>query len=285
MSLITHKFLTLLLLTAAALLLFSCEETVELDLEQVDTLYVVDGLITDQNKRHYVRLKQSADFYAQSETPVVTDAKVFVTVEGQTIEFLHQADEPGTYRPVEAFAGQYYQRYDLRVEVGGQVIEASDSLLPIPNIDALEQRIDPDALDDPPYEDEPDRVYELLLYTSIPNDADTTRYYLFKSYRNGEIYNDDGTSVFVTDDVFVGSEISGFPLPDYYAVGDTGKIEIYSISRSAFVFLNDLNTALNTDGGIFGPIPANPRNNLSGGALGFFQTAGMVTDSLVIQQE
>ncbi len=47
------------------------------------------------------------------------------------------------------------------------------------------------------------------------------------------------------------------------------------ISRDGYLFYNDLNTILNSDGGMFSPPPANPRSNVTGGALGFFQVSAM----------
>jgi hypothetical protein len=59
-------------------------------------------------------------------------------------------------------------------------------------------------------------------------------------------------------------------------------VEIYSLTREQFVYFTDLANILNSDGGMFSPPPANPRSNISGGALGLFQVSGISRASILI---
>jgi len=45
------------------MLLFSCEEPITLDTDQTPTHYVIDGLVTDELEKQYVKISTSADFY------------------------------------------------------------------------------------------------------------------------------------------------------------------------------------------------------------------------------
>jgi hypothetical protein len=61
-------------------------------------------------------------------------------------------------------------------------------------------------------------------------------------------------------------------------------VEVYSLSRVGYVYYNDLFSILNGDGGgMFGPIPAPPRTNLSNGAIGFFQVSAINISSTKIE--
>ena len=66
--------------------------------------------------------------------------------------------------------------------------------------------------------------------------------------------------------------------------GDKATIEAYSLSRTGYVFYDDLQKLLNNDGGMFNQPPANSRTNLSNGALGFFQASAINSASIVVEE-
>ena len=61
-------------------------------------------------------------------------------------------------------------------------------------------------------------------------------------------------------------------------------VEMYSITREAFIYYNDLFNLINNDGGMFTPPPANPRSNVSNGALGYFQVSALDTASIIVTE-
>ena len=73
--------------------------------------------------------------------------------------------------------------------------------------------------------------------------------------------------------------------PIYFAIGDTARVEMYSLSRGGYIFYDDLQGLLTNDGGgMFGSIPAGPRNNLTNGALGFFQVSSLKSAELILKE-
>ena len=80
----------------------------------------------------------------------------------------------------------------------------------------------------------------------------------------------------------VHESIDGVSSPIYFAPGDRARCEIYSISRDAFVFYNDLQSLLNNDGGLFSQPPSNSRSNVTNGALGFFQASALHVSEIEI---
>ena len=91
------------------------------------------------------------------------------------------------------------------------------------------------------------------------------------------------TDIYFTDDIALGEEINGVASPVFYAPGDVARLEAFSLSRTGFVFYNDLFNLINNDGGMYGPPPANCRNNLSNDALGFFQVSSLETREVLIE--
>ena len=59
-------------------------------------------------------------------------------------------------------------------------------------------------------------------------------------------------------------------------------IAAYLVQEEEDLSLTDLGNILNSDGGMFSPPPANPRSNISGGALGLFQVSGLNRASILI---
>lgn len=265
------------------LTLAGCDEPTELELRQTPPRIVIEALVTDQPGYQYVKVTRTTDFYSIGNTPRITDAIVTITDDdGTTYDFVHNpngaTDSLGIYLPVSPLTGVVGKTYSLRVEVEGELYEASDKLLPVTNIDSLKYAENELEKEDP---EEAGKYYELLLYAREPRNE--ANYYLFKYYRNDTLIHRFDTDIYFSDDALFGEVIDALPSPVFFGMGDRARLEVFSLTRRGFIFFNDLYTVLSSDtGGMFGPIPAPPRNNLSNGALGFFQVSAVVKKEIVI---
>ncbi|MBA4054267.1 MAG: hypothetical protein C0490_06110 [Marivirga sp.] len=263
---------------------WSCEKTVLLDLNQNVPRIVIEGQVTNQPGYQYVKITRTSGFYQAGESPDVEDAIVRVTDDmGNEFIFIHNpgklADSTGYYRPEIPFKGEIGRTYRLSVSADGEIYEAEDNMKPVTVIDSLTSRISTDEQDDPK---DFGRFYEVLMYAKEPQN--TIDYYLFKFYRNDSLKVYDDTDIYYADDEVLGENIDGVPSPIYYAPGDIARVEMYSITRNGYVFYNDLQSLLNSDGGLFSQPPSNSRSNLSNGALGFFQASALQIKELVIKE-
>jgi hypothetical protein len=274
--------LSFLIITIIASLT-SCEKTVTLDIEQTQPRIVIEGQVTDVNTKNFVKISRSTGFYNTGKTARITDATVRVEDNaGNTYDFVHyqgdHVDSVGYYFPEVPFSGVAGRTYKLTVIADGEMYEATDQLFRLVPLEKLEYRINENEMNDPEY---PGRFFELLLFVKEPQD--TRDYYLFKSYRNDSLKYMNDTDVYYADDELIGENIDGIPLPVFYGTGDKAGVEVYSLSRDAFVYYRDLQKLLNNDGGLFGTPPANPRSNLSNGALGLFQASAIQSGELQIE--
>jgi len=261
----------------------ACEETIELDPDQTEPVTVIEGTITNREQYHFIRVTQTIDFYAEGQPTPVTNALVRVTDnEGNVFDYEHNpaGEEGGNgyYVSSTPFAGEIGRSYSLSVSFDGLEYEASDELLPVTAIDSLEVELDEDEFADP---EDPEYYYEVLFYAKEPQDRED--YYLFKFYRNDSLILDSETDIYIADDEVLAEEINGIPTAGFYKLGDVAVVEMYSISHNAFLYYNDLLNLLNSDGGMFSPPPVNPRNNISNGAMGFFQTSAIASDTVKIE--
>ncbi len=272
-----------LLILLSSILFWSCEETVLLDLKQSSPRLIVEGQVTNQPGFQYVKLTRSVGFYDTGDSPAVTDASVVVTDNvGNEIVFLHNpgndGDSTGFYLPATQFVGIVGRSYTLQITANGEVYEAKDDLQPVTPIDSLTYRINDDEQQDPK---DSGKIYEVLFYAKEPQDR--VDYYLLKYYRNDSLTVYFDTDIYYADDEVLGENIDGLPSPVYYAKGDTARVEMYSLTRTGFVFYNDLQSLLNSDGGLFSQPPSNSRTNLSNGALGYFQASALNWKEIIIK--
>lgn len=271
------------LLFFSAFLFLSCEKTVLLDLKQMPAKIVIEGLVTNQPNYQFVKISRTSRFYESGTTPRVTDATIFVEDDlGNQFSYVHnpsnQPDSSGYYFPVVPFVGVIGRTYTLTATVDGENYRAEDKLYSVTSIDSLEYQINNDEQDDPK---EDGKFYEVLMYAKEP--LETSDYYLFKFFRNDSLKLYNPADIYFADDKTLGEKIHGVPSPVYYSVGDSARVEMYSLSRDGFVFYSDLFNLINSDGGMFSPPPANSRTNLSNGALGFFQVSAIEVSGIRIK--
>jgi predicted transcriptional regulator YdeE len=274
---------TLLLLTLLSL--FSCEETIQLGINQSSSTLVIEGLITNKPGKQYIKISRTAGFYGGGATEKITTAIVKVTDDmGKEILFHHNplgdTEKNGYYFDTENFVGEIGREYSLYVIAEGKTYEAHDKLMSVTTIDSLSSRINEQEQSNPKITGQ---IYEVLAYMKEPQE--TKDYYLFRYYRNNDFHSYNLSSdIYFTDDVGVGKNINGLASPVYFKEADTARLELYSLSRTAFLFYNDLSNLLNNDGGMISSPPANPRTNLTNGALGFFRVSAVSSATLIVNK-
>ena len=263
------------------IVLASCEEVVQLNLDSEEPVVIIEGMIIDKNIYQYVKVTQSVNFYSNNSFSIIDNATVTVSDGTTTYNFIHNPGNEenlnGYYFSENPFLGEVGKTYTLSVNVNGNTYTAVDELFPVTAIDSLTFDINPDEFEDP---QEPNHFYEILFYAHEPQDRED--FYLFKFYRNDTLIRDEPNDIYFSNDDLLAEEINGIEIAGYFQVGDVGKVEMYSISNAGFVYYNDLINLLQSDGGMFGSPPVNTRTNITGGALGFFQCSSVVSSSIEI---
>ncbi len=271
-------------------LVVACDSPFDLNIEQTPAKVVIEGLITNESKRHYVRVSTTKEYGKSGASPIVNDAIVTVVDDqGNEFDFIHndtgESDLDGYYFPATAFAGQIGNIYTMTVQLDGSTYTASDELLRVTAVDSLSVEVNEDIRDlDPanlPHNIDFDEFYSIFFFAKEPQD--TKDFYLFKFYKNGELVKDSETDIYFAEDTFVGENIYDIEGAGLYALEDTATVEFYSLTRAGFVYYTDMFNVLNNDGGMFGAVPSNPRTNITGGALGYFQTSAVSNRSIIVK--
>lgn len=246
-------------LALAAIVFSSCEDVIDVSLDQGETLLVVESIITNENKPQKVKLSTTAPYFENQKTPSVSGALVVIKEYDASNTLLtsdtliETVPNTGEYFTQKIRAAVIGNRYELNVNAMGESYVASSTMQRIPPIDSLVFRY------------ETYNVPELTGWRAfyfgpeLPGIGDN---YLFRIFRNGKEYNKPSEIYFASDDLVDGNYIANVDLtPEVYDLGDTIKVEMFTMSKDQYYFFVEMARQVN-NGGIFASPPANVRTNI-----------------------
>src|SRR3989339_811109 len=111
------KNCTSIALLAASLSLTSCEETIDLDLDQVRERIVIEGIVSDKPSVSNVRISFTQSIYENSAVKKAGGAVVTLSDDAGNSELLQEV-QPGKYAPTR-MTGSVGREYRLTVTFEG----------------------------------------------------------------------------------------------------------------------------------------------------------------------
>ncbi|UOQ73829.1 DUF4249 domain-containing protein [Hymenobacter cellulosilyticus] len=273
------------LLAAGLLSLSSCVDVVDVEIPEGKPLLAVEGAITDQPGPYYVTLTKTAPYFDEAELPRVSGAVLTLEDNEGNRETLKEVS-PGRYA-TSSLRGKIGNQYVLTIKAEGEEYRAETEIRRTPEIDSIRAEFRAKSPTD-------DEGYYILYYgKETPGVGD---YYRFTVHHNGRQLNQPGDLIVTNDEMVDGSYINGVELTDEEGVGgvpfkkgDKVRVEIMSIPRDYFYFLNEMETQINNVG-LFATPPANVRTNVRNVqpgsekvAVGYFAGHTLRADSLVIE--
>ncbi|HEV7351145.1 DUF4249 domain-containing protein [Telluribacter sp.] len=277
--------------------LVSCEDVIDLSVENGPQQLVVDGWLTNQPGPQRIRLTLSSGYFNNNEPQPALGAEVTVTDgQGQVFPF-KDSTGTGVYywvpRPGDTL-GRIGRTYTLRVNYGGEAYTATSSIRPVPVIDSLVYQAESLPFNPP---DGPREGFFAEFYARDFGGVGDT--YWIKALKGGGLYADDPENITLAFDAAFspGSVSDGlvFILPlrrsinvnRLFSAGDTVGVELHSITPEAYYFLQQVRQE-STNGGIFATPPANiftnvrNRNPAGKQALGFFGASAISRAETII---
>lgn len=240
---------------------YSCEEVVDVDLQVSEPRLVVEASIfldkEEPSSTQIIRLTTTAPFF-DDEVPPAAGAKVLV-YDGNGNEYLFFEIDPGLYR-TQSFIPEFNVTYFLEILYEGQKYTASETLMPAPKLENVEQNNTGGFSG----EDIELRVY----YTDFPEPGN---YYLFR-------FLHEDLSLQIYDDTFTnGNRTFAFFSDANLVTGEEVNFEIQGMSRRFYEYMFILRSQAGTAGGPFQTQPTIVRGNLinttdtDNFALGYFR--------------
>jgi len=255
------------------LFLSSCIETIEPDLKSFEEKIVIEGLVTNLPTPQYVKVTKAVPFYSELKSLSIADAIVVLSDDRGNRDTLTYAGD-GRYE-TSKIPGVPGTQYHLLVIAEGNTYESVSVMNRLNPIDSVYAT----------YYEKADFLHEAESYyvSFVAKEPQDTRdFYLWKFYKNSELLNQKN-DIMIASDELVQENISGMEAPFPYQLGDTAKVEMYSLTEDAYKFYSGLNTNLNNEGGFFSSPPANPASNITNGGLGLFQTSAVEIIEYVIK--
>ena len=278
----------ILYITAISIIMLSsCTERIDIELDESFTRLVVYGTVTTDTTEHYVELSKTTSYFYNQPPPPISGALVEIS-DSQGNSIILEETKAGRY----ATPGDYYavpgRTYTLRIELleeinGHKTYMASSEVASINPIDSISLRFQPDW--------GPEGFYEVQCYYQDPPTKD---FYMFNIFKNGEWLTDTITNRFVTDDVFYNGNYTngigvGFLNQEYerekLSPGDTITFQGCGIQEDYFTFIWTLQQEAGFSTPLFSGPPANVKSNLNNGATGFFAVYSVSYATTVLQPD
>jgi hypothetical protein len=260
------------------LLLTSCEEVVNVDLDTASPRLVVDASINweqgTDGAQQKIKLTTTTSYYSNA-VPVVTGATVFVKNSSNTVFDFIEVPATGEYVCTN-FIPQLNETYTLTVISNGQTYNATETLKSVASIQDIVQNNEGGITGD-----------QIEIKTFFNDPAGEDNYYMFK-YKYS---NKSKLDYQVNDDKFFqGNTFFSLSNNDDLSAGDQIDVAHYGISRSYYNYMNILlSVAGNTGGSPFQSPPATVRGNIINAtnfdnyALGYFRLSETSSGNFIIQ--
>jgi hypothetical protein len=287
------KYLSLAL---AIFFLGSCEDVVQIKLDEGSKLYVIDAFVNDLPGSQVIRVTTNDSYFSNRVAPPVAGANVVLKDLTDGSQYVFNDAGNGNYvynaGPTEVIAKKDHQ-YELNVSVEG----ATYTSLTVQKRTAVLDSISAEYNDGTGGFGPPNPAYFCGLWAKDKVD-NTPDYYWIKTFRNDTLFDGSG-------DINICIDGTGGPVNDpsldsifftppatflgfkQYQSGNTCRVEIHSISHDTYFFFVQAQAQIN-NGGLFATTPENVKTNIvtpaeaKTKAIGWFNMASVVTKTKTI---
>lgn len=240
-------------------IVFSCTKIIDVDLNTASPQYVIQGVLIAGINDFSVNITTTTSYFNPSAPKVVENAEVLlINAEGESypLDYI----ESGNY-VLNNFESIPLQKYTLKVNVQGKVFEAS-AIVP--------QHVAIDSLTMDSQVDEFDGIEEVGLMIWFNGESQQNNYYNVMTTVNQQVPEDNHRNIIGDFEGFENNTSIFIRVESDVENGDVIGIELRAIDEVSFEYFNDLDELIGGGRGPGGASPANPTNNWSNGALGYF---------------
>ena len=284
---------------AIVFFLTSCEDVVQIKLDEGSKLYVIDAFVNNLRVDQKVRVVTNDTYFSNREAPPVTNASVVLRdlTTGKAYTFGYTSNGYYVYPITAADTIAYVDhQYRLDVTIDGVTYNALTTQKRTAGIDSIASLYNDGTNGGfgPPQEP----YFNVLLFAKDRVDRNTD-YYWVRTLRNDTLFNGsgdinlsiDGTNGAVSDVPVDSLEFTppitflGFK---NYRKNDKVEAQIHSISRETYFFLLQAQAQIN-NGGLFATTPENVKTNVltpegaKTKAIGWFNMATVTSYSRIVK--
>jgi hypothetical protein len=290
-------------------LMQGCREPFDPPIDRYENVLVVDGLITDREGPHEVRLSRTFPFnerYPEQETGAL------VLVRTETLdEFQFAEESAGLYRSepdLKGVPGHLYQLFIVTSD-GEQFESEWVELKPVPEIDSITY-----GLSEITGESGYDRQYGVEIRVNSHDPENSTRYYRYEWLETWEFLTPIASSFYLdeqrcwrsnlsteitiaTTDHLKSDILEEYPLytvttgDNRLAIRYSVLVTQFAMSRETYSYWKELQDVTQNSGTLFDPLPNRVEGNITHlpdgevPVLGIFQASAAVSQRIFIDRE
>ena len=272
----------------AVLISWGCQEIIDIDIPQTDPKLVIEGRLINELSVQKIKISESLNYYDTTDLKPLDDATVsLLDANSVLIEDFTYNPEDSFYlsnNPIELLEGNDYK---VQIEVNGELLEASGSILENATLDSLYyfSAEELENLGQAAFGD----GYFLFADGRLNNEG--VEYFKLDVTINDTLQNSRGdfsNSVLSTE--LFGKQFQSLPIPGAFEEEDSVMLELYTLNEDMYQYYVEFINLLFNDGGVFSPPPVNPTTNIKNLSnpenqpLGFIQFSAVQRKSIVIEK-
>ncbi len=257
----------LIIVCTVAITYTSCTERIDISLGTTYTRLAVEGYITPFEGNQYIRLTETADYFANKAPIPVLGATITVDNGSTIVEFIEDTINQGYYNADDTYVGEPGVEYQLSIEltkeINGKSSFTASETMPFPS-----EKVDSIALE---YNDQ----WEMWMVKLYALEPPTKDFYMFNGYVNGELITDSVANKNISDDrLYNGNYTSGAIVltikEEDLKPGDTVTLSLSNITEEYANFMMELQQEIQPHDPMFSGPPANVSSNIIMEAVGYF---------------
>lgn len=281
-----HPYTCIIL--AAFLLTSACTEEINIELDSTYARLVVEGAVTSDSMKHYVKLSVTSDYFSNKPSPAVEDALVELTFGDETMQLTESESVPGLYETPYAFGGTIGTTYELDIsqidvnQDGEEENYHAESTMPGGSeLEKIDLKYYPTSVV---------TGYAIFMYLYHPEE--TRDWFGIKLIKNSDLLTDSLSKYSVlSDELFDTGYLPGLPVGflsddeqrEALHPGDTLTFELNCIEESYFSFVSEAQLEIAGNFPLFSGPPSNITSNIDRGAMGIFAAYSIQRISVVLE--
>ena len=267
--------------------LFSCQDTVDVNLETGKERLVIEALLKwekgTQGNEQTIKLSKTSSFYNNQAIPA-TGATIVVTKENSFVDFVFSETEDGIYT-TEGFEPEYNATYKLQITYNNEVYEATETLFKAPEILAISQSTEEGFSTDAPEVN--------IVFQDFEGQSDyyrtTLKYFKPDNGNTDDLILEDSFNFVFNDTFQENNPISIFYENEDLETNDVVNIKLEAISKQFYNYLEKIEEQTNAGFGPFSLPPINVKGNIKNTTnqnnypYGFFSVNEVIVEDYIFQ--
>lgn len=271
---IATDILNIIIICALILLISSCTEEIDIDLNSSDPQTVIEGSISTSGEAAIIKITESVNFDESNTFPAVQNALVELSDDIGNYEVLSESS-PGIYFSSE-ITGESGRKYTIKVQTANEQFAAACIIPERVAFDSLIVMESENSAGGPGGFGSSTNYDVKVIYSDPVNMAN---YYRFVEVINSEIEESYIFDDRLSDGLIVNNNLIRFNRK--LDEGDTIQIIMQCIDKSVYDYFISFGNLMG--GPQNSSTPANPESNIDGAALGYFSAHTYEIKEIVIQ--